>query len=69
MLTICGPSQYGKRYWINKMFFHLDEMIEPKIEKVVYLYTTYQPICHKMKENVEKKNIKIEFLHCNSGIS
>ena len=68
MLTICGPSQCGKTYWINKLFFHLDEMIEPKIEKVIYLYTTYQPIYDKMKENIEKKNIKIEFLDCNSGI-
>ena len=68
MLTICGPSQCGKTYWINKLFFHLDEIVEPKIEKIVYLYTTYQPIYDKMKENVEKKNTKIEFLDCNSGI-
>ena len=69
MLTICGPSQSGKTYWIYNLLFHLDKMIVPSIVKIVYLYTTYQPLYDKIKTVIrEKKNISIEFIMCEKDI-
>lgn len=36
MMSIIGPSQSGKTYWIYKL-------ITPVPKKVVYLHGTYQP--------------------------
>ena len=71
MLTICGPSQCGKTFWIYNLLLHLDEMIVPTIVKIVYLYTTYQPLYDKIKELIQQKNISekknsIEFIDCNN---
>ena len=69
MLTICGPSQSGKTYWIYNLLFHLEKMIVPSIVKIVYLYTTYQPLYDKIKAVIrEKKNISIEFIMCEKDI-
>ena len=69
MLTICGPSQSGKTYWIYNLLFHLEKMIVPSIVKIVYLYTTYQPLYDKIKAVIrEKKNISIEFIICEKDI-
>ena len=57
MLTICGPSQCGKTIWIYNLLLHLDEMILPSIVKIVYLYTTYQPLYDEIKELIQQKNI------------
>ena len=58
MLTVCGPSQSGKTYWIYNLLLHLDKMIDPTIMKIVYLYTSYQPLYDKIKKVIqEKKNI------------
>ena len=66
MLTICGPSQCGKTFWIYNLLSHLDKMIVPQIDKIVYLYTSYQPLYDKMKKIIAKKII--EFIDCNKGI-
>ena len=69
MLTVCGPSQSGKTYWIYNLLLHLDKMIDPPIMKIVYLYTSYQPLYDKMKKVIkEKKNISIEFIICEKDI-
>ena len=57
MLTVCGLSQCGKTFWIYNLLLHLDQMIISKIVKIVYLYTTYQPLYGKIKEVIEQKNI------------
>ena len=44
-------------------------MIVPSIVKIVYLYTTYQPLYDKIKTVIrEKKNISIEFIMCEKDI-
>ena len=67
MLTICGPSQCGKTFWIYNLLLHLDKIIAPSIVKIVYLYTSYQPLYDKIKEIIAQKNI-IDFIDCNKGI-
>ena len=73
MLTLCGPSQSGKTYWIYNLINHIDCMIKPVPLKIVYLYTKYQEIYDKMKNVVvERKsysNLKeIEFVNCFKAI-
>ena len=69
MLTICGPSQSGKTYWIYNLLIHLEKIIVPSIVKIVYLYTTYQPLYDKIKAVIrEKKYISIEFIMCEKDI-
>ena len=69
MLTACGPRQCGKTFWIYKLLLYLEKMITPKIEKVVYLYTSYQRLYDEMKIVIkEEKNITIDFIDCNKGI-
>ena len=69
MLTICGPSQCGKTFWIYNLLIHLDKMIVPLVVKIVYLYTTYQPLYDKIKYIIQqKKNTSIEFIMCDKDI-
>ena len=69
MLTICGPSQCGKTFWIYNLLVHLDKMIVPSIVKIVYLYTTYQPLYDKIKDVIEQKNnVTIDFIVCDKDI-
>ena len=54
-LMICGPSQRGKTFWIYNLLLHFDAMIVPKIVKIVYLCTTYQPLYDKIKKLLKKR--------------
>lgn len=70
MLTLCGPSQSGKTYWLYKLFSHLDSMITPTPDKIVFLYTVYQPLYDAMRKKINERNDKItvDFIDCNKGI-
>lgn len=70
VLTLCGPSQCGKTYWVSKLLTHVDVMITPSVDKIVFLYSTYQPMYDTMREIIEKRNdaLQIAFVDCNKGI-
>ena len=58
MMNIVGPSQSGKTYWVFKLIKHLEEVVTPMPNTILYLHgTEYQDIFDKMKE-VEKKKKK-----------
>ena len=73
MLTMCGPTQCGKTHLIIKLIEHIDEMIQPTPDKLLYLYTAeqkgYDDIKQTIRENAETSNLKTyEFIDCNKGI-
>ena len=69
MLTVCSPSQSGQTFWILKLFKNIEVMIDPASNKIVYLYTSCQPLYDQMKKIIDdKENISIEFIDCNQGI-
>lgn len=70
MLTLCGPSQSGKTYWLYKLLKHVDAMITPVIDKVVFLYSTYQSLYDEIREEIKKNDrpIEVVFIDCSKGI-
>lgn len=69
MLTLCGPSQSGKTYWILQLLKNINTMITPTIVKIVYLYSIYQPLYGEMEKVLaEKTDIVVEFIDCQKGI-
>ena len=51
MMTVCGPTQSGKTYKIVEIIIeHIDEVIQPTPDKLLYLYTAEQPGYDKIKE-------------------
>ena len=70
MITICGPSQSGKSFWIKKLFEHIEVMITPETKKIVYLYTHFQDkLYNEMRDEIAKKpGYTLEFVNCSKGI-
>ena len=73
MMTMCGPTQCGKTYKITEVVEHIDEVIKPTPDKLIYLYTAEQPSYDKIKEivctNAPTSKLKsCEFIDCTKGI-
>ena len=71
MATVCGPSQSGKTYLIEKIIRNHETLIEPNIDKLVYLYTVdkYDDIKQYIRDNAHTSTLKtFEFIDCNKGI-
>ncbi|CAB3977067.1 Hypothetical predicted protein [Paramuricea clavata] len=72
-MTICGPTQSGKTHKIVEVIDHIDDVIQPTTDKLLYLYTAKQPSYDKIKEIICDKSttlaLKIcEFIDCTKGI-
>ena len=50
-MVVAGPSQSGKTWWVMRLLSN-PQMIEPRIEKIIYHYSEWQPTYEKMN-NVE----------------
>ena len=50
--TIPGPSQCGKTQWTLKFIKHINQMVSPSIERIVWCYSIYQDIFDDQK-NIE----------------
>ena len=71
MATLCGPSQSGKTYLIEKIIRNHETLIEPKIDKLIYLYSVdnYDDIKQYIRDNAHTSTLKtFEFIDCNKGI-
>ena len=72
-MTACGPSQCGKSYFIAKLIKNHDELIHPRIDKLLYLYSADQPnyddIKKHIRDNAHTSTLQTyEFLDCSKGI-
>ena len=43
LFVLAGYSGVGKTYWIFRFIDHMDKIISPKIEKILYFYEKWQP--------------------------
>ncbi|CAB3996212.1 DNA polymerase [Paramuricea clavata] len=71
MMTLCGPSQSGKSYFIEKIIRNHETLIHPTIDKLLYLYTMdkYDGIKQYIRDNKQTSTLKtFEFIDCNKGI-
>ena len=71
MTTLCGPSQSGKSYLIEQIIKHHKTLIQPNIDKLIYLYTVdkYDSIKQYIRDNEHISTLKTyEFIDCNKGI-
>jgi hypothetical protein len=73
MMIVCGPTQSGKTYKIVEIIEHIDEVIQPTPDKLLYLYTAEQPGYDKIKEIIRNnattsKLQTCEFVDCTKGI-
>ena len=70
MMTICGPSQSGKTYFIKRLIENNDEIFHPPFTKLLFYYSsTYQDIFDEIigiiKENKNNSMLKeYEFIKC-----
>ncbi|CAB3977398.1 DNA polymerase [Paramuricea clavata] len=70
-MTLCGPSQCGKSYFIEKIIKNHETLIHPTIDKLIYLYTVdkYDGIKQFIRDNEQTLTLKtFEFIDCNKGI-
>jgi hypothetical protein len=70
---MCGPTQCGKTALIRDMIEHIDRVIVPTPDKLLYLYTAeqsnYDDIKQTIRNNAETSKLKTyEFIDCNQGI-
>jgi hypothetical protein len=73
MMTVCGPTQSGKTYKIVEIIEHIDEVIQPTPDKLLYLYTAEQPGYDKIKEIIRNNTTTsklqtCEFVDCTKGV-
>ena len=60
MATLCGPSQSGKSYLIEKIIRNHKTLIEPQIDKLIYLYSVdnYDGIKQYIRDNEHTSTLK-----------
>lgn len=51
-LIVSGPSSSGKTTFIFKLIEQKDDIIEPRIEQIIYLYNEWQSVFEKYKKYV-----------------
>ena len=52
MMTVCGPSQCGKTRYIMKMIKQNDVLIQPPVDKFIYLYSVEQDSYNDIKKHI-----------------
>ena len=50
---VAGPTSCGKTHWVSNLLRFKDIMITPKIEKVIWCYSKWQPTYDKLKGIVD----------------
>ena len=73
MMTVCGPSQCGKTRYIMNIIKQNDLLIQPPVDKLVYLYSveqdSYNDIKKHIRDNSNTSTLKTyEFIDCTKGI-
>ena len=73
MMTVCGPSQCGKTRYIMNIIKQNDLIIEPPVDKLIYLYSveqdSYNDIKKHIRDNSNNSTLKTyEFTNCTKGI-
>ena len=68
-MTVIGPSQSGKLYWIYRLLCSLELLVTPIPKYVIYLYSTIYFIQYDVKNILEnKKNNELilgyDFIPC-----
>ena len=58
-LTVAGPSQSGKSTFVSTLLENVTVMIEPKIVKVLFCYSLWQPNYKLLQTN--NRHIQIDF--------
>ena len=58
-LLLAGPSGCGKSYFISTLISKCHTMIEPPVERVVYVYSEYQPLFDTITKSCP---VPIEFI-------
>lgn len=58
-LMACGPSGCGKTSWILNLVKHKDEVITPKITRVIYSYRAYQ----RAFDDAIAEGLNVEFVY------
>jgi ABC-type dipeptide/oligopeptide/nickel transport system ATPase component len=51
-LQISGPSGSGKTVWVKKFLENLPQMINRKVDQIIYCYGEYQPIFDEIRQNM-----------------
>ena len=70
---MCGPTQCGKTALIKDILKHIDRVVIPTPDKLLYLYTAeqanYDDIKQLIRTNASTSKLKTyEFIDCNQGI-
>jgi len=60
--TISGPTSCGKTQWTLKFIKHINQMVSPFIERIVWCYSIYQDIFD------EQKNIEFQEHYCTDSL-
>ena len=50
---ICGQTLCGKSHVVRLMFYHLEELFNPVLTKIIYCYGEYQNEYEELLPNVE----------------
>ncbi len=51
-LQISGPSGSGKTVWVKKFLENVAQMIDQKVDQIIYCYGEYQPIFDEIRQSV-----------------
>ena len=57
-VSLAGPTQSGKSYWIRDLIKHGDKMFKQTPEKIVYCYTAWQTMFEAMKGLPSQVNLE-----------
>lgn len=52
-MIIAGPSNCGKTHLVTTLIERSDELITPKVDRVIYYYGEWQPAFDKLRERVQ----------------
>ena len=58
--TISGPTSCGKTQWTLKFIKHINQMVSPSIERIVWCYSIYQDIFDDQKNKEFHEGIPSE---------
>jgi hypothetical protein len=51
-MTVAGPSQSGKTKFVYDLLFDIENLINPLPKKIIYCYSTWQPVFDELKEKI-----------------
>ena len=57
-IVCSGPSQAGKSYFVQQLCLHINEMMFPVPEEIIYCYSIWQPNYDKLRDDKRIKFIE-----------